>query len=237
MSEEQHVLVDLDSIMDTRLAVVSMLNPKAAQVLMSEAYYTRLSDDFEAQTGGLITNSEYREAWDTRDASVLQYTRVTNMILMMEQLFKTLTNNMMNTPFCEGVRLTVNTWPYRLSEEATELLLTCCQAISGIAVKVEAVWLPPESLTPAWIKDNLAAMIMYDYQPWLVAQDAALIKTPMPEIVVFIPALSYSTDSAVQNCVVNELDGGSPFALTEQGLSVFFSAQMLTAGFFSIIRL
>lgn len=236
MTETQHILIDLDALLDTRLGILHQLNPAAAVAVMQESYYTRLSDDFETYSGGLVTNVEYRAAWANRDSSVIEHSRVTNMMILVESMFLTLASNLINTPFFHETKLTVNVWPYKLSAEAEDMLLSCAQSIAGDLAKVGLVSMTPAELTPSWIKQELSALIIYDWEPWLVAQDEALIKLPMPEVVLFIPAISYRGEPTKEECTYEGLGTVSPFALVEQSMQVFCSTQMISSGFFSIIR-
>jgi hypothetical protein len=60
------VLMSLDCLLDTRLGTVLGMSKEAYDILLKTNYFDRNTDDFEAATGGVITNEEFQKAYAAR---------------------------------------------------------------------------------------------------------------------------------------------------------------------------
>ncbi len=112
------MLVELDSILDTRLGVLLDIAPEKVPPLLADAYHGRLWDVFPGVD--LLT---YQRRYTGRDASILKNTWSTPMAdLMADFVMKTLQQTL-RTPFHKVPKIEINAYPYQLSDaDATTII-------------------------------------------------------------------------------------------------------------------
>lgn len=233
---DQKVYIDLDSLLDTRVGVVAVNYPEAAKQLMQDAYWLRDSDDFSGLTEGSVTHAQFREWWRKRDKVCLHAARPTNLIHILEQLSEAMVSSQVNLPFVAATQYLINYWPYQLDEAEVAAFQQACEIITGNVVEVEMINLPPERLTPQWIKREVSLMIMYDYWTWMEAQKDNFLITAIPEVSLLVPAISHNQIITAEDRTLEQYGEVDPFAISEMVMSVYVSVQMLPSTFFSLLR-
>ncbi|MND22191.1 hypothetical protein D3C87_1421520 [compost metagenome] len=229
---DQHILVDLDACLDTRLPSLSLCNPEAAVKMMIPAYWERLSDDFEKYTEGMVTNVEYQSQWRNRDRTVLRGALATNFNLLLTHIFSELANQSVNTPLVSDLKLTINFWPYELTDEETEAYLTNISVFVNHQAKLYKAWLPPEMITPDLLDAEYAAYATYDYNHWMTCQHENFDKKGIPRVTVFAPAMSFVKDFVEEDITVEGVGPVSPFEMLEHVSSPYMTLHLLKMAFF-----
>ena len=233
---DRKVYIDLDCLLDTRVGVVAVNYPEAAKLLMQEDYWLRDSDDFSVLTGGSVTHGQFREWWQKRDKKCLHASRPTNIIHILEQLSEALVSSQVNLPFVASTEYMVNYWPYKLDEAEVAAFQQACEIITSNVVRVQMVFIPPDKLTPKWIKREISLLIMYDYWTWMEAQKDNFLVTAIPEVNLLIPAISHNKTITSEDRTLEQYGEVNPFAISEMVMSVYVAVQMLPANFFSLLR-
>lgn len=232
------VYVELDALLDTRLAVVSSIDQEAAvKLVRSPEYFTRDSDDFSAITG--IPHEQYLEAWGKRNVDVLKRSLRTGMPTLLQELMTKLEIQEENTPFRQNTDLEVNIWPYTdLNPSEREMLCLSVMAHAGIQTIPRVVCYDPRELTPQRLRHKLSGMIIYNLRDWLQHHMEVFGKVVAPEVAVLTPAL-YNGERVDLTQLANDPDlrtDVSPFALTEVACSEWFQLNYLDVKHFSIWR-
>lgn len=170
----KRILVDLDTLLDTRLGVINMLNPKAAEVLIkSDRYWDRENDFWEILTDGLITREQFNEAWAARggnnSATVLNGSVISGILPF---LLKLLTEDLINRANLMGdemdsVGVTINTYPYALSLDETEDMRDIAVYMFGVSTEIEIVCIPLSIVSPVFLDKGFAAMVTYNFIEWI----------------------------------------------------------------------
>ena len=206
------VFVDLDSVLDTRLGVLlaSGKVDDPFEYLTSFEYYTR---EDNALAG--MSVEEFEELFAERDKSALVNSVATLMCLQLskfiaERLFDD--TDAPDTP--ERIKLTVNTYPYSLTEEETRLIQSALIVHTQELVEVECVSMIPSFITPSYLKNRYDLLIMYDYAKWLEAQLANFERVQIPEISLLVPAVSFKTISK-EDAEYIRTEGVTPFDALE----------------------
>lgn len=179
------ILVDLDCLLDMRFAVLSSIDEvKASELLRTDEYFTRNADVFSG-----FDEANYRGVYSKRNTEHLQYAIMTNSSEMMLKLVKDLRLQATSTPYTDGSHLVINTYPYRLTDEATQELVDCVYIHTQGLVEVSAIHMPPEEITPQYVKAHFSMLIVYEYDQWLELHYKELVKTPLTEIIMCAPAI------------------------------------------------
>src|SRR5690606_26679266 len=116
---EYVVMVELDVILDTRLAVAAGLDDKAwLEIARHPGYALRDTDDLSAFTQR-FTREQYFDAWDKRDASCLPRSMMTNYVKILRDISVKLDRQRRdkNDPFVENIEFQINVYPYSISSD------------------------------------------------------------------------------------------------------------------------
>lgn len=192
--EMQTVLIELDSLIDTRLGLLKQHWQDKCDTLDFDSYLNRVRSDFWTDVG--ISTEEWVEKWKNRDVDTLLHSHHSEMYYNLPLILGGLLTNGLLSPVHEEVRLYINYWPYKLTkDEIEDLIFSVKQRITGNC-EIEAVYYPPDKLTPELMADNYKAYVTYDLEAWLAEQNDALVKRRIPTVTVYYPALinHYSED-------------------------------------------
>lgn len=183
------VLVDLDAIMDTRLAVAERLKPGLAVELMSLEWDSRTTDSLIWTTGG-FTAAEYKEAYGRRDHVDLQNSFRTGLLtFVFDELKETIyTGDVERGTIDYGLH--INTYPYVLSKSEAVELEGIVRILVPAAKHVELEYIKPYRISNTWLLANeYTHYYTYDINLWLKKHIAELITNPTPRITVIGPQL------------------------------------------------
>lgn len=230
------VYVELDALLDTRLAVVHQISADAAvELVKNDAYYKRTRDDFSGLTG--ISHEEYRKAWEARDVSALRNAILTHMPLMLKELITKLEIDAAETPFADQLALEVNVWPYQLTPEETDMMQLAVMNFAGIETVPTISCYPPEQLTPEKVKKSYSGLIIYNFRDWLQHHMEQFQKWPCPRITCLAPALFHGEEVDVKKLIQDDMRTDlSAFEMTEMACAEFLGVNLLDVRYFSIFR-
>lgn len=229
----QGVYVDCDALWDTRLGTLARLSDDLAQkTLFSGSYHGRERDHFEH-----ADMEAYKTLYAQRDGDTLSHSMRTGVADLVKQLAAALTEQAIARPYHSGPKIVVNLYPYSSTLsgiEKDEIHKVIATWVRLPAEQVELLSLSMEDLTPEFVRaSNIAAMFMYDPHSWMEAQSEAFVKTRIPDVMLFGPAILQQaiTDQDRSEFLSNSMD---PFKATEFLASPLVNLQLLAAEFFSI---
>src|SRR5690606_11691311 len=123
LSMKQTILLDLDVLLDTRLATLLLMDRQVMSYFEKpEMYWHRTSDNFEQLTKGKILNADFEARYAARDVTTLQHSVLTNMVFPLGDLTRRLQGERGTGLDIEEIRVIINCWPYKLSQEERDAL-------------------------------------------------------------------------------------------------------------------
>lgn len=183
----KRILVPLDTILDTRLGVISGISSEAAtRLTSSDHYWLREHNDWYKLTGGLITNEQFDKAYALRGGentkqtisnSVL--TGIVPFIIRIMGEFEVNSLNDLNAQLDE-IALVVNYYPYVFNADELEVLEDSVKDIFGTNIILELISIPDTLLTPQLFDREFAMYIPYDSHEWIHQHHEALAQVRMP---------------------------------------------------------
>ena len=163
MPDNANVLIDLDSVLDTRLPILLALHePTAKDVMRNDHYRKRIKDTF-----GNIPYAIFNRFYSKRSKDVLIMATPTPMLeLLKEYCIEAYTSLEAES---EDVipTLIVNTYPYTLANDEKLRLLKLFSASMPVKINIDIVDMDNDELNPKYISDNVSAFIKYDMINWL----------------------------------------------------------------------
>ncbi len=156
-----NVYTDLDSLLDTRHALLYCLDPVLSKKVIDNLHYrNRKRDSFEN-----LSMDIFRTLYRNRKKELLELTKPTHISGLISKYIIAELNDISN----DGIfKVYVNTQPYELTdEEVSELLEVLCRMFPEF-IGIEIVNMSYNELDPNWIKDNdIKAIFLYEAMAWL----------------------------------------------------------------------
>lgn len=186
----KQILIDLDSLMDTRLGVLDTIDPALAKhIVKSTTYWDREHTDWSALTDGALDNATFQEHWDARDNRVLEASMMSGMIPVLAKILSDYHRNMQDGMVQEDVGIDVNIWPYHLEIEELDVIREALQAYLYDDLEVSFCSRPMTELTPLVMHEHYAAVILFDFQPWIKYHCFNIAKQRCPGLNLIVPKL------------------------------------------------
>lgn len=181
--QEDKILIDVDTILDLRIASVSVANPDwATKLIDSGKYHSRITDNFEDIVPE-IKLSDKNLSWDDIKSCVY----ITNVVDRLMDHIDNCKAAQTSVAIDQDVVVTLNTFSLPMTdEEASMLKGVLSDALKG--TKVKLCNLSPEMITPQLLNCNYTQYILYDIDKWMTANAKALSEAPMPTFEFVAPA-------------------------------------------------
>ena len=165
---KHNILIDLDVLLDTRIATLVQLDPVETEKILEAGYTSRPTDDM-SYFNTSITNDQYTTAYANRNTETLKNSRMTNYIFELAVMIKQLTedlakNNTRVTDPC----VVINYYPYSdLDTETLENIVYAIEQYVTTAIEIRTVCLAPSELDLRALKGlEILTYITYDFQLW-----------------------------------------------------------------------
>ncbi|AXH70758.1 hypothetical protein [Vibrio phage BONAISHI] len=172
-----HTFVDIDCLFDTRIAILSELYPDLiAEFINSDWYRTRLNDEFW-EYDERIDKDAYLERWNNRNTEVLFNSVMTSVVTELRKQTAELIGLFSQMEEDNPIHITVNSYPYTLSDNLKELL-THQLVMTTMADEVTIRSYLPDMVTPEIVR-AYGTFITYDLDLWLNIHHEGLIKHPL----------------------------------------------------------
>lgn len=221
-----HIYFDLDTILDTRFAVLSKHNPRLAAQVLENGYRDRTMDEFPG-----LSRDEFMKLYDQRDVSTLQAAFRTNIFALMHGIAKgQLSANAMGNSFDE-ITYVVNVYPYELTDEEIEALRDVIELCALDTYPVKMVSISDQELTPKYCKQYYAMMVRYHFAKWVDLHAKEFQENPMPAVTVVAPAIF---EKQVDLDKLRRQGLPHPFQALETALAPVFALRLMEVSLFSL---
>lgn len=181
------VMVTLDALLDIRFARVNREDPDVAlQVSSCQAYFQRTSESFplsKTKTIGLNPSDSNPDNEDLLPYSI----RTTLWSFIAERMVLLLNENTEMMRYSE-INLEINTWPFQLTKDEMEMMREVFMSITKNLFDVVVVYMPIESLTPAYVGKNYAALFFYDPSAWINRHQEEMMKGSLVDVELYTPS-------------------------------------------------
>lgn len=210
----QGLYVDLDSIFDTRFAVLEQVDPLLALEALKKGWNSR-SDDLVPG----IDKKLFDELYETRDNSVLAIAPRSMMMDAVKTWVLKALATIQGSPNGDRVEVFVNVWPYTLDRAKAREIGGSIVDILGNQVNVQMVNIAVDKLDTRTAKRYFSAMFMYDYDVWLESctKLGYFEQCRIPDVSLYGPRLykkDVPTEEQQRELDANKIDLFSHFEMT-----------------------
>ena len=178
------VYVELDCLLDTRLATIARIDQELAVKVVREGYHKRMSDHFPG-----VPLDKFKELYDNRDHTTLEHSVCTPVVRLVGDIVKEFETEAQTSPIHKGGFVTVNCYPYDVDDEEREILRQSLAVWMGNDVEIEVTSFPREVLEPQYVISRYAVLVMYDYYKWMDMHVKGFETTPLASVRLIAPAL------------------------------------------------
>lgn len=201
----QRALVSISMLLDDRYGTMALIDRQAAdEVIKSKYYRERYVDNFEILTKGKIPTDQYLELYRNRNGDNLHYARMTDFVYFLRNDFEEASMKFIDRGVSDlKLVLDINMWPYEdLSSQERELIVRSVSYLMPPNVDIQAVYIEPKQLTPAYVDSTYDLMAWYDHEDWLkehvddeaMRTTTSVLKRPIPDVVLITPTIASSGD-------------------------------------------
>lgn len=209
--------MDLDSLYDTRMATLKIIDPKLALWAVEHGYTERVKDSFEPY----MDRATFADLYARRDYDWLKQANLTRCIEIVANFLDEAAVRVEQTPFTSPIEIEINTWPYVLTKDEAQLLVGPVTKLCDGISKLTLINYSPQMLTPMYAKSKYSLMVMYtSYRDWLDMHlgNGNFSKTQIATVSLIVPELRLedSTEEQVQEAIRQI---GDPFRALENFLA------------------
>lgn len=166
--EYRAVYTDLDSLLDTRFATLSLLFPNTAkQVYEDGSYLTRKHNVF-CSNGEIVNLNLIEPFYRKRKAKLLSMSMPTNLIFLIRNSIEEFTSSIDALNPSNNYKVFINIFPYELSIEDKVILESKFNAILSDLANIELIYKNPSEVDIHFLKKhNIIDIFLYDGLRWL----------------------------------------------------------------------
>lgn len=206
----------------------------AIAVTTRPQYFTRENDDFTDETFGTLDKELAKKILAEFPREVLEHSLRSKILPFVHDLCVEYVKQSIATPFFEHTELVVNTYPVYFSDTEADSLIEGLVSYLGTAVSISVVCIPLESITPALLKEEYLAVIMYDYVDWFNMHTDELKKTPLRDIGFYVPKLWFGKMPTEEEMALAKTHKAEPFELMSRIMAPFTVMQFLPIAHYCI---
>lgn len=222
------ILIDIDSLMDTRLGLAKELVPDLDAVLNMDVYRSRITDVWASVVG----IEDWTRAWRSRGVWALRNARPTRLFHeIVDVIEREHVSMMLGAPIAKPT-ITIRISPYDISGEE-ESILKEAMVNWFMGYEVSLVKVDLEDLNPKFLNNNWDAWFTYDWLHWLEVH-ASKLENPIPNFVIYCPALLSMEHANPQALAALKKDALDPFETAKKFMSPYITMEALDVVLFSL---
>lgn len=182
----------LDDLFDTRLGIISMINPDVAQKIFEDPnkeYLYRMHDEYLWKSL-YISQEQWDQLWANRDIEVLKNSLRTHVITIISESVLEYYGNREEALSSKSTSLSINTYPYNLSETEKDILKEVILEHIPVLENINFVVYNLNNLTINVLKEYDESYL-YEFHKWMDIHGEALKNKLVTGISLRVPRLFY----------------------------------------------
>lgn len=219
------IMIELDTLFDTRLSVLAHMGDEAIKSAYNNHYHERPIDMFPN-----VDNEQFKQIYENRTKAILKHTMITPIADMVKEFAVKTLKHIATTPFHYKPKCIINIYPYKLSENEINVIISTMVHITNKLCDIEVVDMSPEQITPSFVKQHIAILVMYEYYKWLELHsvNGLFKKKTCPEVTLLGPRIYFKPKE-------NTNSDADPFAAMEEVMGPLIGLRLIPIDNFSAI--
>lgn len=202
----QGLYVDLDSLFDTRFAILEEISPRLAIDNLLNGWQTRQSDE---PIG--LPLEDFQELYNRRTSETLAKASQTEVIELMRHWVVDVIKQAETVTKRTLIRIFINIYPYQLDQNQAKMLGEQIKAFFPPDIHFTMLNVDPLKITTSTVKKYFSGMFMYDYHLWKEHQAKVngFSDIKLPETALYTPAIYHGkkpTESELRSFIENKVD-------------------------------
>lgn len=226
------IYVDLDSLLDTRLATLFIHCGEdfVSQMLSSkEQYFNRIEDSFK-----VVDKLKFRNLYEARDKLTLKQAGRSKILILIKGIILEAIGKQNVEVSSIKPKLFLNTYPYALTEQEDMLFLRLLIELTDRKCDIEIIRKSPKDLGLVYAKQNFKVMFMYDYSSWLEAHAEHFKTYKLPDVELYAPAMYFGRVPTKEEQAEIKATKKDSFTLMELGSCIYIGLKLIPVSFFSL---
>lgn len=188
MNNTHHILLQMDTILDTFLACVEKANPEWKSILLSNKKYTKRISNNLSFYHPEINYKQVQEVWEKRDKEILQMSNVSSLLcrFYMNRCTTYLADE--DAPGYTDVAVTLNIYPYELDNEEIQVFR---EMLAGYfyTTNISVISRSVRKMTPNWIRSQFQQVVIYDFNEWAGIHIERLRECSLEKVLFTFPVM------------------------------------------------
>jgi len=224
----QNVLIDIDALIDTRVALIFQKFPSKFRDMDLYKFVTRNHNRVWDVIG--VTEEEWMEVWDDRDSIVFESAKPTNLLVNLKQIIVSKYVEGNTSPVHNRLVLDINVYPYHLDTASRVEVIESVREWTFEDLTINVVSIAPKTLTPTYIKARYQSLFMLDWITWITAHSEELKTTKIPTVTFNVPAYIHDANPELHDVIGRmEVD---PVSQLQRYMAEFMSLKVNTVTYF-----
>lgn len=204
--QAQSILVDIQALLDTRLATAGFISEDFGyQLATSNTYYDRSSDELYTKEFGKLSKQLYDDINKEYASEIFRLSTMTAYPRFLQELLTLQKEISVNSPITAINNIDVNVHPYILTEQESEEIVTALKYhLRPMDIDIRVVNIPPDKLTAELVSSRYMALTLYNPVSWIEAQKESFLKMAFSGITLYTPQVNHIRDLTVDE--IKELD-------------------------------
>jgi hypothetical protein len=236
------IYVDIDSLVDLRQGLLSLINQDASVEITSKpSYYLRTEDVFVSPTFGALSKDLYEQLRTSYKNEIMEASVATRMIEFIRELLLETWRDNSREGTKMNIVLEVNIRGHSLSLTAAHALQkTILESLTtndfGHSLEVHIADFQVSELTLKKVRKEYLAAIMYDHVGWLETlkgqfANPVQLRTMLNNFTIYAPRLFYKPPNMETLSKIDQA-GMDPFEFWSQGSKTLYDVVFLPTAFF-----
>lgn len=236
----QVILIDLDVLLDTRLAALAATDTEWTRTVLEDgSYRNRVTDIWNNVRAGL-DQDKYNTIYNNRDATLLRAARLSGFMKNLLQIVKHYEYDLATrSDMVSEVIFVVNTYPYQLDAQVKYMLLMAIKEYIGTVVEVKLTHLSMKQTSlKALVSKGYTQYVLYNFSEWGGYHFATEAKVAgKHDFAIVAPALLNESfnEEVKQLLAENNVSDENPFELTKVVFAAIMDLSFLPASDFSLL--
>lgn len=181
------IYIDLDSILDTRMGTLMVIDSdKAKELITSDSYYTRETEEFDG-----FDKAIFDRVYQSHDKRILENSTLSNMVFVLRDAVKDMFASLLEHPTYKDLTVYVNTYPYKLNQKEILDIQAAIHHYTDELANIKMIYKTLAEVDCLWVYKHVSHLFIYHYSDWLNLRAKELAHKGLPFTSLYSPRIYF----------------------------------------------